>query len=104
MDLPSPSSTSMNYAVTLASTLSGDMAGDTVLLVLDAMPVPLAWFRLDDGKAMFVNRAFRGVFGYGTEEVMSWSRWSSCFPDAEQREQTAAQWAKQTRKHKDWQA
>ncbi len=90
----------MNHTAELASIVSADMPGDTLLLVLGAMPVPLAWFRLDDGKAMFVNRAFKSVFGYSAEEVVSWSHWSSCFPDAEQRDRALGQWLAQTRKRK----
>ena len=80
-----------------------DLSGsslESLLFVLGALPLPLVWFRLDDGQVLFLNRAFREVFGYQTSEVLSWSHWSSRFPIAAEREQAIRQWFAQTRKRK----
>lgn len=65
---------------------------------LDAMPVPLAWFRMDNGHAVLLNRAFREVFGYELADVANWGHWSSRFIDPSQRELAVQQWHRQTRK------
>ena len=85
--------------LTVLSTLS-NFSMESLLFILGALPLPLVWFRLDDGQVVFLNRAFQEVFGYPSDEVLSWSHWSSRFPDAGQREQAIRQWYAQTRKRK----
>lgn len=73
-------------------------SAESLLFVLGALPLPIVWFRLDNGDVIFLNRAFEQVFGYDASEVRSWSHWSSRFPDAAQRETAVNHWLAQTRK------
>lgn len=73
-------------------------SAESLLFVLGTLPLPIVWFRLDNGDVIFLNRAFEHVFGYDASEVRSWSNWSSRFPDAAQREIAVRHWLAQTRK------
>ncbi len=73
---------------------------ESMLFVLQALPLPLVWFELGSGRVRFVNRAFQELFGCGVEEVVSWSHWSSRFPHAAQREQAVRKWRARTRPRK----
>ena len=62
--------------------------------VLEHSPIPMASYRLDEGReVLFVNREFTRTFGYTLEEVATVAQWEAlAFPDPAYRQESFAWW------------
>lgn len=53
----------------------GIQSHQDLFIILDALPLPISWATLPDGKIQFTNRAFKKIFGYEDNqftEVIDW--------------------------------
>lgn len=63
--------------------------------VLDAVPVPISWARLDDSRIVFMNRKFFQVFGYRVDDFATVQEWvEKAYPNPAHRARTEASWYK----------
>ncbi|MHA3790628.1 sensor domain-containing diguanylate cyclase [Sphingomonas sp. YL-JM2C] len=64
-------------------------------IMLDAVPVPLSWATLSDGRIQFVNRAFRRAFGYGDDSFSTVEDWiDRAYVDEGERTDVRRRWAR----------
>lgn len=55
--------------------VSGTRTDDELLIIMDALPIPLFWSTMPEGKVRFVNRAFTKTFGYQNGHFDTVDRW-----------------------------
>ncbi|KAA3511461.1 diguanylate cyclase domain-containing protein [Agrobacterium rosae] len=66
---------------------------DELLIILDALPIPLSWTSLADGHVRFVNRAFTKTFGYQNGRFATVDQWiDETYIDETEREQARQRW------------
>lgn len=62
-------------------------------IILDAVPVPLSWATLSDGRIQFVNRAFKRVFGYDDYSFLRVDDWiENAYIDHSERADARQRW------------
>lgn len=63
-------------------------------LILDAIPTPLSWATMPDGRIRFINRAFSRTFGYTLDAIPTVDAWiDAAYPHEEDRRQARLRWA-----------
>lgn len=71
----------------------GQEADYRLRAVINAMPVPASWARLDDGRIVFMNRKFTQLFGYQLDDFEDVEDWfERAYPDSGQRENIRKEW------------
>ena len=55
--------------------VSGSHTDNELFIILDALPVPLFWSTMAEGKVRFVNRAFTRTFGYQNGHFDTVDQW-----------------------------
>ncbi|WP_307140026.1 sensor domain-containing diguanylate cyclase [Pseudoroseomonas cervicalis] len=69
------------------------LTSEELRLILDAVPVPLSWATLPDGRIRFMNQAFRRCFGYAVEDFSGVEDWiSRAYPREQDRDSARALW------------
>ncbi|WGD29248.1 sensor domain-containing diguanylate cyclase [Ancylobacter sp. WKF20] len=62
-------------------------------LILDAVPTPLSWATMPDGRIRFVNRAFTKTFGYHQDAFATVDDWIDvAYPEEEKRCRARMRW------------
>jgi diguanylate cyclase (GGDEF)-like protein/PAS domain S-box-containing protein len=62
-------------------------------IILDALPTPLSWATLADGKIQFVNRAFKTLFGYAENAFPTVDDWiDRAYVKLHQQEEARKRW------------
>ncbi|CUX71026.1 MULTISPECIES: sensor domain-containing diguanylate cyclase [Agrobacterium] len=62
-------------------------------IILDAVPVPLSWATLSDGRIQFVNRAFKRVFSYEDDSFLTVDDWiDNAYVDQSERADARQRW------------
>lgn len=80
-----------NILKRLASGYAG--LDDELLFILDALPTPLSWASLPDGKILFVNRAFEKTFGYTKDNFATVDQWiKQTYIDEVKRDEARQRW------------
>lgn len=66
---------------------------EELLIILDALPIPLSWASLPDGHIRFVNRAFTKAFGYQNGRFPTVDDWiDQTYIDEAERKQARQRW------------
>lgn len=66
---------------------------DELLVILDALPIPLSWASLPEGHVRFVNRAFTKTFGYENGRFATVDHWmEETYVDQAEREDARKRW------------
>lgn len=62
-------------------------------IVLDALPIPLSWADLHDGRIQFVNRAFKTLFGYSDDAFATVDDWiDRAYVNDDQKQEARRRW------------
>lgn len=70
-----------------------DWADRDLQAVLDAMPIPVTWARLEDARIIFMNRKFTEVFGYQVGDFETVPEWvEKAYPDPHHRARAEGTW------------
>ena len=73
--------------------LTGAEAAHSLLTVLNAMPVGVAWANRSDLKIRFMNRKFTETFGYTVEDIVDLRQWIAlAYPFKEDRDLARETW------------
>lgn len=72
----------------------GNLSPRDLHIILDALPTPLSWATLPDGRIQFVNRAFTRAFGYEDGRFATVADWiSEAYVEAKDQRLSHDRWA-----------
>jgi diguanylate cyclase (GGDEF)-like protein/PAS domain S-box-containing protein len=75
------------------ATASAEWSLRDLHVILDAVPTPISWATLSDGRIRFANRSFIRTFGYAEAELTTIERWvADSYPRPEDRERALGLW------------
>lgn len=64
-------------------------------IILNALPIPVSWARLEDSHIIFMNRKFTQSYGYDLSDFSTVQEWvEKAYPDPSQQERAVATWYK----------